>query len=50
MFLICDFDLARGFSRPTAVNLLDAAEKLKQLVNKASETSDEAKTVFEVNF
>lgn len=32
------------------MNLLDAAVKLKQLVNKASQTSDEAKTVFEVNF
>ncbi|GAB2297164.1 hypothetical protein Dimus_031276 [Dionaea muscipula] len=34
-------------SRPTAVNLSDAATKLKQVLNKAASTSSEAKTVFE---
>lgn len=35
-------------SRPTAVNLSDAATKLQKLVLKAAETTDEPKAVFEV--
>ncbi|GMH04136.1 hypothetical protein Nepgr_005975 [Nepenthes gracilis] len=34
-------------SRPTAVNLSDAATKLKDLIFKAASTSSEAKTVFQ---
>lgn len=35
-------------SRPTAVNLSDAAEKLRSLVLKTAETANEAQTVFQV--
>lgn len=34
-------------SRPTAVNLLDAATKLKEVVHKAAGTASEAQTVFQ---
>ena len=35
-------------SRPTAVNLSDAATKLKEVVSKAAATSSEAMAVFQV--
>ncbi|KAL3825433.1 hypothetical protein ACJIZ3_021462 [Penstemon smallii] len=35
-------------SRPTAVNLSDAATKLKELIQKVASTASEAQTVFEV--
>lgn len=37
-------------SRPTAVNLSDAVEKLRSLVLKTVETATEAKTVFQVGY
>jgi len=36
------------YSRPTAVNLSDAATKLKEVITKAASTSSEAKAVFQV--
>ena len=36
------------FSRPTAVNLSDAATKLKQIAAKIAATASEYKSVFEV--
>lgn len=35
-------------SRPTAVNLSDAATKLKEIIAKAASTCSEADTVFQV--
>lgn len=35
-------------SRPTAVNLSDAAEKFRSLVSKIAETADKAHTIFQV--
>jgi methylthioribose-1-phosphate isomerase len=35
-------------SRPTAVNLSDAATKLQTLVSKMSETAKDAKAIFQV--
>ncbi|XP_042413846.1 methylthioribose-1-phosphate isomerase-like [Zingiber officinale] len=34
-------------SRPTAVNLSDAAEKLRSLISKTAETADKADTIFQ---
>lgn len=35
-------------SRPTAVNLSDAATKLKEVIHKAAATASEAQNVFQV--
>lgn len=37
------------FSRPTAVNLADAALKLKHVIAKALATATEAKSIFKVS-
>lgn len=38
------------FSRPTAVNLSDAAMKLKDIVTKAAATASETSSVFQVYY
>lgn len=38
------------FSRPTAVNLSDAATKLKETISKAAATASEPKNVFQVAY
>lgn len=38
------------FSRPTAVNLSDAATKLKEVISKAVATASEASSVFQVGY
>lgn len=52
VFLVCCHGLSDFvqcfFSRPTAVNLSDAATKLKQIAAEVAATTSESKSVFEV--
>lgn len=48
IFLIILLDSSPHCSRPTAVNLSDAAIKLKKVVHKAALTSTDAGAIFEV--
>lgn len=43
--LLCGYCL---FSRPTAVNLSDAATKLKERILDAAKTASDARSIFEV--